>query len=188
MLKIFKVPLTNSNFNDTCEWTLKWHRCWNIFALQMFRCYKRKVCYPTWKRWVFLLIPGTLIAGAGLIIFTFFETESNYKYTHSAWHACISISIVFLLPPRKTDRTGKNYSLIVMQESRRAIDELSSVDSFPGLASRAQLTPAQSPYGSPPQSYEDDDVPLLRGETNAPLTIYNDSDDVPLIIWFNQCL
>ena len=86
-------------------WKSHWR--WNPFTLQLFRCYKRKVCYPTWKRWVFLLIPGTLIAGAGLIIFTFFETESNYKHTHSAWHACISISIVFLLPPRKTDRTGK---------------------------------------------------------------------------------
>ena len=75
-----------------------------------------------------------------------------------------------------------------MQESRRAIDELSSVDSFPGLASRAQLTPAQSPYGSPPQSYEDDDVPLLRGETNTPLIIHNDTDDVPLIIWLINTL
>ena len=170
-------------------WKSHWR--WNPFTLQLFRCYKRKVCYPTWKRWVFLLIPGTLIAGAGLIIFTFFETESNYKHTHSAWHACISISIVFLLPPRKTDRTGKNYSLIVMQESRRAVDELSSVDSFPGLASRAQLTPAQSPYGSPGSYHDyhdDDDVPLLRAESHAPLIIHNDNDDVPLIIWLINAL
>ena len=76
-----------------------------------------------------------------------------------------------------------------MQESRRAVDELSSVDSFPGLASRAQLTPAQSPYGSP-ESYHDydDDVPLLRAESHAPLIIRNDNDDVPLIIWLISAL
>ena len=82
-----------------------------------------------------------------------------------------------------------------MQESRRGlVDELSSVDSFPGLASRAQLTPAQSPYGSPPQSSyhdyhdDDDDVPLLRAENHAPLIIHNDNDDVPLIIWLINAL
>ena len=156
-----------------------------LYLLQMVRCFKRKVCYPTMKRWLFLIVPGTLIAGVGLIVFTFFETETNYKYTHSTWHACMAISIIFLLPPRKTDRTGKTYSLLVMQESRRAVDELSSVgsiDSFPGLASRAQLTPAQSPYGSQPQSYEDEpDVPLLHPNSHAPL-VHNDNDDVPLII------
>lgn len=156
----------------------------------MVRCFKRKVCYPSKKRWLFLILPGTLLAGTGLIVFTFFETDSNYKYTHSSWHACMALAIVFLLPPRSTDRTGKKYSRLAMRESHRAVDELSSLadslDSFPGLASRAQLTPAQSPYGSPPNGnvHSDDDVPMLRPDNHHhhPLQIHNDDDDVPLII------
>ncbi len=149
-----------------------------------------------------MILPGTVIAGAGLIVFAFFETDSNYKYTHSAWHACMAVSIVFLLPPRPTDRTGKPPSFLRLRETFSSsaggapVDELSSLaDSLEslsgggGLASRAQLTAAhESPWSSAhyQRSPLDDqhDVPLLYHDTR-PL-VFNDQndddDDAPLII------
>ncbi len=151
----------------------------------MLRCYKRKACFPSVRRWLLLLVPGTLFAGAGLIIFAFFETNANYQYTHSAWHACISLSIVFLLPPRPSDRTGNAPSASISLSPRSpATDELSSLadslDSFSVLASLAQLTPAHEPWGDRRSSRENsNDVPLLRHHA---VVENSDRDDVPLIV------
>ena len=56
------------------------------------------------------MMPGLLIAAAGLITFGFFETESNYKYTHSVWHACMALCLVFILPSRPSRKTGRRES------------------------------------------------------------------------------
>ena len=49
------------------------------------------------------IIPGMLIAIVGLITFAFFETDSNYKFTHSVWHACVAFAILFILPSKRLD-------------------------------------------------------------------------------------
>ena len=56
------------------------------------------------------ILPGILLAGTGLIIFAFLETDSNYTYTHSAWHVVIALSIVFLLPSRTTAKGSDTQS------------------------------------------------------------------------------
>ncbi|CAG2218559.1 Transmembrane protein 8B,Post-GPI attachment to proteins factor 6 [Mytilus edulis] len=76
------------------------------------QCRKRKNCYPSKWRYLKFILPGILLAGTGLIIFAFLETDENYKYTHSAWHVVIALSIVFLLPSRKTSKDGQDYSLV----------------------------------------------------------------------------
>ncbi|XP_026506612.1 post-GPI attachment to proteins factor 6 [Terrapene carolina triunguis] len=62
---------------------------------------KRRHCYPTsWKRWVFYLIPGIILAFVAISVYAFMETNDNYYYTHSIWHILVASSVAFLLPPR----------------------------------------------------------------------------------------
>ncbi|XP_075755280.1 post-GPI attachment to proteins factor 6 [Pelodiscus sinensis] len=61
---------------------------------------KRRHCYPpTWKRWVFYLTPGIVLALVALSVYAFMETNDNYYYTHSIWHMLVASSVAFLLPP-----------------------------------------------------------------------------------------
>ncbi|XP_048255948.1 post-GPI attachment to proteins factor 6-like [Haliotis rufescens] len=70
---------------------ISWARVW----------FKRRTCFPSKWRYIKFLLPGFLLAGAGLVVFSFFETQENYMYTHSVWHMLMSLSILFLLPPRR---------------------------------------------------------------------------------------
>uniref|UniRef100_A0A3Q0S5S0 Transmembrane protein 8B n=1 Tax=Amphilophus citrinellus TaxID=61819 RepID=A0A3Q0S5S0_AMPCI len=105
---------------------------------QTVRTIRRRRCYPpTWKRWVFFLFPGTMIATSAVALYAFVETEENYFYIHSIWHMLIAGSVGFLLPPRaKPDakvtplkrRRGCGYQLCVNEH-----EELGLVD--PGIIS-----------------------------------------------------
>ncbi|XP_039632359.1 post-GPI attachment to proteins factor 6-like isoform X4 [Polypterus senegalus] len=84
---------------------------WNIiipcifaFAIMVVSWVRRGVlrrqCYPvTWKRWVFYLLPGTVMATLALVVFLLLITRENYLYTHTIWHILCGITILFLLPP-----------------------------------------------------------------------------------------
>lgn len=76
-----------------------------LCLLQTVRSVRRRHCYPpTWRRWLFYLCPGSLIAGSAILLYAFVETRDNYFYIHSIWHMLIAGSVGFLLPPRaKTD-------------------------------------------------------------------------------------
>uniref|UniRef100_A0A8C2M6N3 Transmembrane protein 8B n=1 Tax=Cricetulus griseus TaxID=10029 RepID=A0A8C2M6N3_CRIGR len=93
------------------------HGLWNLLGPSLFalgilatawtvRSVRRRHCYPpTWRRWLFYLCPGSLIAGSAVLLYAFVETRDNYFYIHSIWHMLIAGSVGFLLPPRaKTDR------------------------------------------------------------------------------------
>jgi len=68
-------------------------------------CRRTKHCYPPRRR-VLWLTPGIILAVVGMCIFAFAETESNYPYTHSAWHVCMAVSVLFLLPDKKQKLRG----------------------------------------------------------------------------------
>ena len=67
---------------------------------QTLHCCNYRRCFPDKRRYLWML-PGVLFAVAGAVMFALFETAKNYKYIHSAWHVCLSLSIVFLLPLRR---------------------------------------------------------------------------------------
>ncbi|XP_037074533.1 transmembrane protein 8B-like isoform X2 [Pollicipes pollicipes] len=64
-------------------------------------CRRQRALFPPLRYLLLGLLPGATIAGAGLVCYTLLETEENYKYTHSAWHCCVALSVLFLLPARR---------------------------------------------------------------------------------------
>nr|DBA23857.1 TPA: hypothetical protein GDO54_014731 [Pyxicephalus adspersus] len=124
------------------------HGLWNLLGPSLFavgimaiawtfRTIRRRHCYPpTWKRWLFYLCPGTLIASSAVALYAFVETEENYFYIHSIWHMLIAGSVGFLLPPRaKPDgrvaplarRKGCGYQLCVNEQEELGLVDPGSV-------------------------------------------------------------
>lgn len=90
---------------DFIFWTIIKPSVSVLVCSQMYRGVHRRHCYPpSWRRWVFYLIPGMLCAIIGVCLYTFAETEENYYYTHSLWHVLVASCVVFLLPPKEKDR------------------------------------------------------------------------------------
>ncbi|CAL9689004.1 unnamed protein product [Knipowitschia caucasica] len=76
-----------------------------LVAAWVYRGVKRHQCYPpSWRRWVYFLLPGALCALIAVSVFAFAQTEDNYYYTHSLWHVLVAICVVFLLPPKEKHR------------------------------------------------------------------------------------
>jgi hypothetical protein len=58
------------------------------------------------------MLPGVLFAVGGAVMFALFESAKNYRYVHSAWHVCLSLSIVFLLPPKHKKKRKFKYLVL----------------------------------------------------------------------------
>ncbi|XP_026230987.1 post-GPI attachment to proteins factor 6 [Anabas testudineus] len=77
----------------------------------VYRGARQRHCYPpSWKRWVFYLVPGAVCALIGVCLYIFAETEDNYYYTHSLWHILVATCVVFMLPPKEKNREALGWS------------------------------------------------------------------------------
>ncbi|KAI8499464.1 phospholipase A2 (consuming 1,2-dipalmitoylphosphatidylcholine) [Branchiostoma belcheri] len=94
----------------------------------ILQCRKRKKMYPSVRRILFYLLPGTILAGTGLVTYAFFETENNYAYLHSLWHVCISGCVPLVLPSRrkKTAPASNDQSEELLDVSADYVPELRS--------------------------------------------------------------
>lgn len=101
-LWVFAVPLTIGIVVLKISW--------------IYHCQQKKSCYPLQRWWLSHFLPGVMLVCVGLFLFTFIETENNYKYIHSVWHIIIALSIVFLLPV-DADPPKEAPSAVASQES-----------------------------------------------------------------------
>ncbi|KAJ8880657.1 hypothetical protein PR048_017127 [Dryococelus australis] len=66
----------------------------------VWRCRQQHSCYPEKNYYKKFFLPGVLLFIVGVSCYTFLQTRNNYKFVHSAWHAIMALTIVFLLPSR----------------------------------------------------------------------------------------
>ena len=73
-----------------------------VLASWVRRCRSSGAMYPTKKVALYSLVPGLVFAAGGFTMYAFVETKDNYFYTHSVWHVCMAISVLFVMPTGAT--------------------------------------------------------------------------------------
>lgn len=63
------------------------------------------------------ILLGLLFAIAGLLLYSFIETEENYQYVHSVWHIVMATSLIFLLPPTRSKQTTRSRNIFLNNDS-----------------------------------------------------------------------
>lgn len=73
-----------------------------ISASWGMRCYKSRKWFPA-RRYLTVYMPlGTVLVMVGLVCYAFLQTKQNYHIVHSVWHMVMALSILCLLPSRKS--------------------------------------------------------------------------------------
>lgn len=73
-----------------------------ISASWGMRCYKSRKWFPARKYLTVYMPMGTVLVMVGLICYAFLQTKQNYHIVHSVWHMVMALSILCLLPSRKS--------------------------------------------------------------------------------------
>ncbi|KAI0237274.1 Post-GPI attachment to proteins factor 6 [Lamellibrachia satsuma] len=98
-----------------------------LLATWGFGCHERHACYPSRRRWLYFLLPGMSLALVAVVMYALFETTTNYRYIHSAWHVCIALCTTLLLPSRShyaIEVTGERTSVDSIQLCRKSLSRL----------------------------------------------------------------
>ncbi|XP_071494379.1 post-GPI attachment to proteins factor 6-like [Diadema antillarum] len=91
------------------------------------KAYKRRKLYPSPRRWLLFIVPGTLLAVAGITFNATLERDDNYHWVHSAWHVCMGLGVLFLMPPRERKSppcgaTGEGLGGLRAEENQSFLD------------------------------------------------------------------
>lgn len=66
------------------------------------RCAKTRKWFPA-RRYLIIFMPfGMVLVMVGLVCYAFLQTKQNYHIVHSIWHMVMALSIMCLLPSRKS--------------------------------------------------------------------------------------
>ncbi|XP_020281025.1 transmembrane protein 8A-like isoform X3 [Pseudomyrmex gracilis] len=101
-------------------------------AIPIFRCIYKSLQFRECKKPSRKLLFGLLLVLAGLLLYSFSETEENYQYVHSIWHIVMATSLIFLLPSAKLKRTTSLRSITFYNysESTWSYKESYSIPTF----------------------------------------------------------
>jgi hypothetical protein len=66
------------------------------------RCRKTKKWFPSRSYLAIYLPVGSVLVMVGLVCYAFLQTKQNYHIVHSIWHMVMALSILCLLPDRKS--------------------------------------------------------------------------------------
>ncbi|XP_037943185.1 uncharacterized protein LOC119676034 [Teleopsis dalmanni] len=66
------------------------------------RCHKSRKWFPARKYLTVYMPIGTVLVMVGLVCYAFLQTKQNYHIVHSIWHMVMALSILCLLPSRKS--------------------------------------------------------------------------------------
>jgi hypothetical protein len=72
--------------------------------------FRKKRLYPSVNRLIKYYLPGIIVVITGSIIFFTLNSEKSYWITHSIWHICMALSILFFLPNREMIKFNFNHS------------------------------------------------------------------------------
>lgn len=67
-----------------------------------FKCRKTRKWFPARKYWAVFLPIGAVLVMVGLVCYAFLQTKQNYHIVHSIWHMVMALSILCLLPHKKS--------------------------------------------------------------------------------------
>ncbi|KAB0799793.1 hypothetical protein PPYR_07673 [Photinus pyralis] len=94
-----------TTINKTAIWAFAIPFVTGIIILVASWCchYKRsKARFPS-KRYQCIIFPiGIITVAFGLLTYAFLQTNSNYMYLHSMWHIVIALSIIILIPNKRS--------------------------------------------------------------------------------------
>lgn len=66
------------------------------------RCYKTRKWFPSRKYYSVFLPVGAVLVMIGLCCYAFLQTKQNYHIVHSIWHMVMALSLLCLLPSKKS--------------------------------------------------------------------------------------
>ncbi|PVD22891.1 hypothetical protein C0Q70_16150 [Pomacea canaliculata] len=109
---------------------------------------RRRSLFPSWRRYLFCLLPGSLLALTGIVVNFSVTDMSQYQYSHSFWHFALMLAPCFLIPPRPKDIYGEDQATSIQSilSYNEIPDAAPASHDYVNVSERTPLiTPARGP-------------------------------------------